>query len=155
MINMIEKLPMHLLDFKKYRKNTRKRFDSYRIFCRFVLFKEYDEKYCQSVKNICNILFKTINDPNTFVIGNQHFLFSLLESHMDFLESAKKKCAELDKDSLNLIFDVILQKNNELKNVLLSNIDSPVTKEQFIQFMKQKQETENGINGSNSQKSGK
>jgi len=140
MIENIEKIPMNLLNIKKYRKNIRKRFDKYKDFCRFFLFKEYNDKYIKTTKDICDILFRTLDNPNTFVVGNQHFLFSLLESHMDFLDKVKEKCSKLDKDSLNLIFDVIIQKNNDLKNILLSNVNSPVTKEQFIQFMKQKEQ---------------
>jgi hypothetical protein len=140
MIENVEKIPMNLLNIKKYRKNIRKRFNKYKDFCRFFLFKEYNDKYIKTTKDICDILFRTLDNPNTFVVGNQHFLFSLLESHMDFLDKVKEKCSKLDKDSLNLIFDVIIQKNNDLKNILLSNVNSPVTKEQFIQFMKQKEQ---------------
>jgi len=137
----IEKIPIGVLDLKKYRKSIRKRFNNYRKRCRFFLFKEYDEKYCISIKNICDILFKTLKNPNTFMVGNHHFLFSLIESHMDFLKDVEQRCGNLDKDSLYLLYETILQKNEELKNVLISNLDKPVTKDQLINWIKQKEET--------------
>jgi hypothetical protein len=154
-IEKIDKIPMNLVDFKKYRKYIKRKFDAYKARCRFFLYKQYDIKYSDSVKGICLILFKLLDNPNTFAIGNHHFLLSLIESHFDYLKLMSQRASTLDAALLNLLFDSIIEKNIELKNVLISNMDKPVTKEQFIEFIKQKERSTDTNAGRDSEKSGK
>lgn len=139
MIDALTKIEKHLFNAKQYRSSIRKKFSNYETILRIRVNKDYLKQYLKEVKDITDVLFRTLDKTSTYETRNLYFLFAIMETHFNYYSGMVKRVRDItDKQILSLAHDSISQKNNELLQVLINNEKEPVTTEQLEKLLERK-----------------
>jgi hypothetical protein len=132
-------------DNRKFRQHLRHKFDHYNTVCKFAICKnDKTKKYKDTSKDIVKLISDTINDPRAKKQGNVFVLLNIMDGYFKFLADCSQRILHSQNPTVvDMMHDTILQKQEELKDALISNKAHPIPLEDFVKTYIPQSENEN------------